>query len=142
MHIHQQLAMDQFEWTLSGRVNCKEDQQSSAEETDEALAVPIVQIEPAITGYYSVTAPVYKTVIPSNPKHSVACHTETVIVDMRYKFRSKQLRVKDSSFHNICVDTSLILNRVADKVRDLVTQYLISSSDLEKYRWVHWNLRF
>ncbi len=117
--------MDQFEWTLSGRVNCKEDQQSSAEETDEALTVPMVEIEPAITSYYSVTAPVCRTVVPPNDKHSVACHTETVIVDMRYKFLSKQL-------HG--VDTCVILNDVADKVRDIITKYLISSSDLDKYR--------
>lgn len=133
---NRQLCMDQFEWTLSGRVNCKEDQEeTSAEETDEATTVPMIKLEPAITSYYSMTAPVCSTAVEISPEHSVKNRTKTVIVDMRYRFLAKQLRVWDSKSQNyITYNTATVLDYIADEVRDLVTKRLISSSDLDNYK--------
>lgn len=131
--------MDQFEWTLSGRVNCKEEdldqQETSAEETDEATTIPMLKLDPATTSYYSMTAPVSSNIVTPSPSHSVSKYTKTIIVDMRYKFRSKQLRVWDCKANEkVFLSTSTLLDYIADRVRDLVTKKLLSPCDLDNYK--------
>ncbi len=128
--------MDQFEWTLSGRVNCKEDQQqTSAEETDKASTIPMLKLEPATTSYYSMTAPVSSKLVTLSPIHSVSKHTKTIIADMRYKFKVKTIRVWDHKINNYtCLCTSTLLDKIADKVRDLVQKDLISPHDPVEYK--------
>lgn len=127
--------MNQYEWTLSGRVNCKEDEKPSSEETDGSPStVPMMKLEPAITSYYSMTAPVHVKFCDLEPCHSVSVKTETVIVDMRYKFNSSTLTVYKNGVPMPGCETSVIVDKVADKIRELVTDHLISKEKRDNYR--------
>ena len=139
--------MNQFEWTLSARVNCKDDDTSQGVQASTNNHPPCSDPcafndsvsddnQSDVNGYFCVTAPVddHPNVQgPGNP-HYVCDYTHTVIVDLRYSFQpniSVPICEEKCSVSSVCY-----LNDIADKVRDIVIEQL-SLHDQNKYRYVH-----
>ncbi len=143
--------MNKFEWTLSARVNCKDDDPSQGVQASinnppcsdcEALRVPCDSSDPVsddtpsnnVNGYFCVTAPVDDPPNVQSPGnlHYVCDYTHTVIVDLRYSF---QPIISVPICGNVCSVSSICyLNDIADKVREIVIEQL-SLQDHNKYRY-------
>lgn len=151
------LCMDQFEWTLSSRINyqvpmkCCHDTSTllGTEKKDAIIPEPMpifltpVELDSTkkavafgessatmSTGYFCKTAKVYH---PTFSKKSSSCHhvteqTETVIVDLRYKF-DPIISVSTGS-----VLSMYLLDDIADKVRDIVINILDKDNKDIEYR--------
>lgn len=150
-----ELYMYQFEWTLSARVNCKDDNPPPKVDCHEASqktdyhgpqtlekSCPCAEQEsegdfPLVTDYFCITAPVCNssTVLDDETcPHYVVSYTETVIADLRYK-PIDTLCMTDENGDDFCLSGNDVVNhfnKIADVVRTLVIETLIS--DVQKYR--------
>ena len=156
--------MDTFEWTLSARINAADStieavqntskESGNADEPDSQTPVETTKIDspkeieatkesPLTTGYsyFCKTVEVAHQTTNFSPHdscHYVTTPTDTVIVDLRYKF-NPMTRVKCGNKYR-CVLSRDLLDVVADQVREIVITALQTDNCDKEYRYEQYHI--